>query len=117
MSRVLIALNGEQLKRSSLNAAFEYCAEVRLKVDVLLISEEAEPPPLLAGFLSRLADAGLAPRLFIKHGTPLNQAVLAHVQQLKDIHIILVDNIDWGKGVPFRSLRQPVGLLGSMAAI
>ena len=116
MSRVLIALNSGHLKRSSLNAAFNYCEDIKLKVDVLLVSEDPEPPALLDGFLSRLNGTRLAPRLFLVRQRPLNQAVLEHVEQHKDIYIILVDGMDWGKGVPLRALRQPVGLISSLAA-
>ena len=117
MSRILVALNGANLKRSILNSAYRCCRDLKMKVDIILVGDDKEAPPALDELLSRLGQARLAPRLFLQHALPVGQAVLAHVRQHKDIYLVLVDALDWGKGIPFRALRQPVGLLGSLAAV
>lgn len=116
MSRILIALQGRSISRSALNAAFNYCREMKFKVNVLLVDGGEAPSPVLADFLTRLKQAGLKSCLYRQAG-PLGQAVLEHANRHKDIYLILVDSMkNWGAGVPLRALSQPVGSLGGVAA-
>ncbi len=116
MSRVLIALHGHLFRRSALNAAFNYCRDMKFKVSVLLVDSEDEPHPLLMDFLTRLKQAGLNGSLYRQTG-PLGQAVLRHTNRFKDISLILVDNMKhWGAGVSLSTLSQPVGLLSAVSS-
>lgn len=116
MSRVLIALQGSRMKRAALNAAVNFCEEMKMGVDVLWVDGDEALPPALEEFLERIRQARLGCRLFRQSG-PLNLAVVDHTNQHKSIYVILVDSMKhWGHGVPFRSLSQPVGVLSSIAA-
>jgi hypothetical protein len=116
MSRVLIALHGHLFKRSALNAAFNYCRDMKFKVNVLLVDGGEELQPVLMDFLSRLKQAGLNGRLYRQAG-PLGLAVLKHARLYKDIRMILVDSMKhWGAGVPLGALSQPVGSLSGIVA-
>jgi hypothetical protein len=116
MSQVLIALHGCLFKRSALNAAFDYCRDMKFKVNVLLVDGGDEPPPILMDFLARLKQAGLHGCVYRQVG-PVGQAVLRHAKRYKNIRLILVDSMKyWGAGVPLGALSQPVGLLSSVVA-
>lgn len=116
MSQVLIALQGHLFRRSALNAAFNYCRDMKFKVNVLLVDGGDEPPPLLMDFLARLKQAGLNGRLYRQAG-PLGRAVLRHAKRYKDIRLILVDNMKhWGAGVSLSALSQPVGTLSGVTS-
>jgi len=116
MSRILIALQGRSISRSALNAAFNYCRQMKFKVNVLLVDEGDVPSPALTDFLTRLKQAGLKSCLYRQAG-PLGQAVLEHAKFHKDIYLILVDSMkNWGAGAPLRALSQPVGTLGGVVA-
>jgi hypothetical protein len=116
MSRILIALHGHQIRRSVLNAVFDYCRKMKFKVNVLLVDGEDAPSPVLTDFLVRLKQAGLSGRLYRQAGS-LGQAVLKHASRHKDIRLILVDSMkNWGASVPLRALSQPVGLLSGVVA-
>jgi len=116
MSRVLIALHGRLIRRSVLNAVFDYCAKMKFKVNVLLVDGEDSPSPALMDFLVRLKQAGLSGRLYQQVGC-LGQAVLKHASHHKDIRLILVDSMkNWGTRVPLKSLSQPVGLFSGVVA-
>jgi hypothetical protein len=116
MSLVLIALHGRLFSRSALNAAFNYCREMKFKVNVLLVDGGDEPQPVLVDFLARLKQAGLSGCLYHQAG-PLGRAVQRHASLYKDIRLILVDSMKhWGAGVPLAALSQPVGLLSGVAA-
>jgi len=115
MSRILIALQGHLVKRSVLNAVFDYCIKMKFKVNVLLVGE-ADASPVLADFLARLKQAGLNGCLYRQAGC-LGQAVLKHASHHKDIRLILVDSMkNWGSRVPLRALSQPVGLFSGVVA-
>jgi hypothetical protein len=116
MSRILIALHGHQIRRSVLNAVFDYCMKMKFKVNVLLVDDEDAPSPVLADFLARLKQAGLNGCLYRQAGC-LGQAVLKHASHHKDIRLILVDSMkNWGTRVPLKSLSQPVGLFSGVVA-
>lgn len=116
MSRILIALHGHLIKRSVLNAVFEYCMKMKFKVNVLLVDDEDAPSPVLADFVARLKQAGLNGCLYRQTGC-LGQAVLKHASRHKDIRLILVDSMkNWGSRVPLRALSQPVGLFSGVVA-
>lgn len=115
MSSVLIALDGNGIRRSALNVAYDYCVEMRLNVDILLVDGEEKVAPLLADFLARLNKAGLDTRLYRKTG-PLNKAVLELANASNRIYVILVDSMkSWGSGIPFRTIKQPIGVLSGAA--
>lgn len=116
MSRILIALDGHSIKRSVLNAIFDYCREMRFKVSVLLVDGDSAPSPALADFLDQLKQAGLSGRLFRQAGC-LGQAVLNFASRHKDISLVLVDSMkNWGSGVPLKALSPPVGLFSGIVA-
>jgi len=116
MSRILIALHGHSIRRSVLNAIFDYCKEMRFRVSVLLVDEDSGPSPALADFLAQLKQAGLSGRLFRQAGS-LGQAVLKFASRHKDISLILVDSMkNWGGGVPLKSLSPPVGVFSGIVA-
>lgn len=116
MSRILIALHGHLIKRSVLNAVFEYCTKMKFQVSVLLVDGEDAPSPVLVDFLSRLKQAGLNGCLYRQAGS-LGQAVLKHASRHKDIRLILVDSMkNWGTRVPLRALSQPVGVFSGVVA-
>jgi hypothetical protein len=116
MSRVLIALHGHLFKRSALNAAFNYCRDMKFTVNVLLVDGGEDLQPALMDFLARLKQAGLSGSLYRQAG-PLGRAVLRHANRFKDIRLILVDSMKhWGAGAPLGALSQPVGLLGGVVA-
>ncbi|MFZ3040281.1 MAG: hypothetical protein WA108_00560 [Thiobacillus sp.] len=116
MSRILIALHGHSIRRSVLNAVFDYCMEMRFKVSVLLIDTDNALSPALADFLARLKYAGLSGRLFRQAGC-LGQAVLKFAGRHKDLSLILVDSMkNWGRGVPLKALSPPVGLFSGIVA-
>ncbi|MBU1395985.1 MAG: hypothetical protein KKE84_07555 [Gammaproteobacteria bacterium] len=116
MSRILIALHGHSIRRSVLNAVFDYCRKMRFKVSVLLVDEADAPSPALADFLARLKHAGLNGRLHRQAGC-LGQAVLEFASRHKDISLILVDSMkNWGGGVPLKALSPPVGLFSGIVA-
>lgn len=116
MSSVLIALNAERIRRSVLNLAYDYCREMHLSVDVLLVGGGEDRPAILADFLSRLARGGRDVRLHRKPG-PFGQAVHAHARRDRGVYVILVDSLkSWGSGVPFEAIRQPVAVLSRAAA-
>jgi hypothetical protein len=116
MSLVLIALHGELFSRSALNAAFNYCRDMKFKVNVLLVDGGEAPQPILMDFLARLKQAGMSGCLDRQAG-PLGRAVQRHASLYKDVRLILVDSMKhWGAGVPLRALKQPVGLLSGVAA-
>ena len=111
MSSVLIALDGKRIRRSELNVAYDYCLEMRLNVEVLLVDGGEEKPEPLADFLARLKQAGLDVRLYRKSG-PFNRAVQAHADGNKHVYVILLDSMkSWGTGIPFRAIQQPIGVL------
>ena len=115
MSHVLIALQGRLFKRSALNAAFNYCRDMKFTVNVLLVDDEEEPQPVLMDFLARLKQAGLSGCLYRQAG-PLGRAVLRHTRRYKGIRLILVDSMKhWGACAPLGALLQPVGLLSGVA--
>ena len=116
MSSVLIALDGKSLRRSALNVAYDYCREMRLNVDVLLVDGDEEKPAVLADFLARVNLAGLKCRLHRKSG-PLNRAVQDHANGNSRIYVILVDSMkSWGTGIPFRAIKQPIAMLSGASA-
>jgi len=116
MSRILIALHGHLIKRSVLNAVFEYCTKMKFQVSVLLVDGEDAPSPVLVDFLIRLKQAGLNGCLYRQAGS-LGQAVLKHASRHKDIRLILVDSMkNWGTRVPLRALSQPVGVFSGVVA-
>ena len=116
MSRILIALHGHSIKRSVLNAIFDYCREMRFKVSVLLIDEDSAPSPALADFLGQLKQAGLSGHLHRQAGS-LGQAVQKHVSRHKDIALVLVDSMkNWGGGAPLTALSPPVGVFSGIVA-
>lgn len=116
MSHILIALYGQLARRSVLDALFDYCREMKFKVNVLLVDGPAAPSPELADFLIRLKQAGLNGCLYRKAGS-LGQAVLDHARRHKDIRMILVDSMKhWGAGVPVKILPQPVGVFSGIVA-
>ena len=116
MSRVLIALHGRLIRRSVLNAVFNYCREMKFKVNVLLVDGGEALSPVLMDFLTSLKQAGLHGCLYRQPG-PIGQAVLDHASLHKDIRLILVDSMkNWGTGVSMRALSQPVGLLSGIVA-
>ena len=116
MSRILIALDGHPIKRSVLNAVFDYCRKMRFKVSVLLVEEDGAPSPALADFLAQLKQAGLSGCLYRQAGC-LGQAVLKHASRHKDIRLILVDSMkNWGTGVPLNALSPPVGVFSGVVA-
>ena len=123
MSRILIALDGHSIKRSVLNAIFDYCKKMKFKVSVLLVDGDSAPSPALADFLDQLKQAGLSGRLFRQAGCLgqqaccLGQAVLNFASRHKDISLILVDSMkNWGARAPLGALSQPVGLLSGVVA-
>lgn len=116
MSRILIALDGHPIKRSVLNAVFDYCRKMKFKVNVLLVDGDDAPSPVVTDFLARLKQAGLSGSLYRQAGC-LGQAVLKHASRHKDIRLILVDSMkNWGTSVPLRALAQPVGAFSSIVA-
>lgn len=116
MSRVLIALHGRLIRRSVLDAVFDYCRKMKFKVNVLLVDGGDTPSPGMVDFLARLKQAGLNACLYRQAG-PLGEAVLKHASRHKDIRLILVDSMkNWGVGVPLAALSQPVGLLSGVTA-
>lgn len=116
MSRILIALHGHLVKRSLLNAVFEYCTKMKFQVSVLLVDGDDAPSPVLVDFLGRLKQAGLNGCLYRQAGS-LGQAVLKHASRHKDIRLILVDSMkNWGTRVPLRALSQPVGVFSGVVA-
>ncbi|MHB1215224.1 MAG: hypothetical protein ACYCY9_09575 [Thiobacillus sp.] len=116
MSRILIALHGHSIRRSVLNAIFDYCREMKFKVSVLLVDGDNAPSPALADFLGQLKQAGLSGRLFRQAGC-LGQAVLKFAGRHKDITLVLVDSMKhWGTGAPLKALPQPVGLFSGIVA-
>lgn len=116
MSRVLIALHGHLIRRSVLNAVFDYCREMKFKVSVLLVDGDSTPSPALADFLAQLKQAGLSGRLFRQAGS-LGQAVRKHVSRHKDIAMVLVDSMkNWGGGAPLKALSPPVGVFSGIVA-
>lgn len=116
MSRILIALHGHLIKRSVLNAVFEYCRKMKFKVNVLLVDGEDAPSPVLTDFLAKLKQAGLNGGLYRQAGS-FGQAVLRHASRHKGIRLILVDSMkNWGARVPLRALSQPVGLFSGVVA-
>lgn len=116
MSRILIALHGHLVKRSVLNAVFEYCMKMKFKVNVLLVGDEGAPSPVLTDFVARLKLAGLDGGLYRQAGC-LGQAVLKHASHHKDIRLILIDSMkNWGARVPLKALSQPVGLFSGVVA-
>lgn len=111
MSSVLIALDGKRIRRSILNAAYDYCREMRLNVEVLLVEGEEVITPVFADFLARLRQAGLDICLYRKPG-PFSLAVQRHANGNKRVYVILVDCMQsWGTGVPFGAIQQPIGVL------
>lgn len=116
MSRVLIALHGQLIKRSVLKAVLDYCMKMKFKVNVLLVDGPDAPSPALAYFLDGLKQAGLSGCLYRKAGS-LGQAVLDHARRHKDIRLILVDSMKhWGASVPDKILTQPIGLFSGVIA-
>lgn len=116
MSRILIALHGHLIKRSVLNAVFEYCRKMKFKVNVLLVDGDAAPSPILTDFLARLKQAGLNGGLYRQAGS-FGQAVLSHASRHKGIRLILVDSMkNWGARAPLGALSQPVGLFSGVVA-
>lgn len=116
MSRILIALHGRLIKRSMLNAVFDYCIRMKFKVSVLLVGAEDAPSPALADFLARLKHAGLNGCLYRQAGC-LGEAVRKYASRHKDIRLILVDSMkNWGSSVPLRALSQPIGVLSGVVA-
>lgn len=116
MSRILIALDGHSIKRSVLNAIFDYCKKMKFKVSVLLMDGDSAPSPALADFLDQLKQAGLSGRLFRQAGC-LGQAVQNFASRHKDISLVLVDSMkNWGSGVPLKALSPPVGLFSGIVA-
>ncbi len=116
MSRILIALHGHSIRRSVLNAVFEYCKKMKFKVSVLLVDGDSAPSPALADFLDQLKQAGLNGRLFRQAGC-LGQAVLKVVRRHKDISLVLVDSMKhWGAGAPLKALSPPVGVFSGIVA-
>jgi len=114
MSRILIAIHGHLIRRSVLNAVFDYCRKMKFKVNVLLVDDADAPSPVLADFLTRLKQAGLNGCLYRQAGS-LGQAVLKHASCHKDIRLILVDSMkNWGTRVPLRALSQPVGVFSGV---
>ncbi|HSJ80262.1 MAG TPA: hypothetical protein VK910_03530 [Thiobacillus sp.] len=116
MSRILIALHGHSIRRSVLNAVFDYCREMKFKVSVLLVDGDSVLSPALADFLGQLKQAGLSGRLFRQAGC-LGQAVLTFASRHKDLSLILVDSMkNWGGGVPLKALSPPVGVFSGIVA-
>jgi hypothetical protein len=116
MSRILIALHGHSIRRSVLNAIFDYCKKMRFTVSVLLVDGDSAPSPALADFLGQLKQAGLSGRLFRQAGS-LGQAVLKFASRHKDISLILVDSMkNWGGGVPLKALSPPVVVFSGIVA-
>lgn len=116
MSRILIALHGHLIKRSVLNAVFEYCIEMKFKVNVLLVDGGDAPSQILTDFLSKLKQAGLNGGLYRQAGS-FGQAILSHASRHKGIRLILVDSMkNWGARVPLGALSQPVGLFSGVVA-
>ncbi|WP_157648650.1 hypothetical protein [Thiobacillus denitrificans] len=112
----MIALHGHLIKRSVLNAVFDYCRKMKFEVSVLLVDGDSAPSPALADFLGQLKQAGLSGRLFRQAGS-LGQAVLKFARRHKDISLILVDSMkNWGAGVPLNALSPPVGLFSGVVA-
>jgi len=116
MHRVLIALQGGRIGRSALDAAFNYCQEVRMDVDLVRVDGGDELPGGLTEFLGRPRGNRLNCRVFQRQG-PMSRAVQQHAGEHKGIHVILVDDLKhWGNGIPPRALSQPVGLLSCVTA-
>lgn len=116
MSRILIALHGHSIRRSMLNALFDYCREMRFKVSVLLVDGDSAPPPALVEFLAQLKQAGLSGHLYRQAGS-LGRAVLQFAHRHKDIALILVDSMkNWGGVVPLKALSPPIGVISGIVA-
>jgi hypothetical protein len=116
MGNALIALSGNSIQRGTLDAAFNFCAEMHCAAHILLVDAKGAPPPALKGFLDQMKQAGLEFRLF-RHAGALDRAVMDHTHAHRDIDVILVDDMKHGgPGVPFMALTQPVGLLGGEMA-
>ncbi|MDZ7594882.1 MAG: hypothetical protein U0932_09550 [Thiobacillus sp.] len=116
MSRILIALHGHSIRRSVLNAVFDYCRKMKFKVSVLLVDGDSAPSPALVDFLAQLKQAGLSGRLHRRAGS-LGQAVLKFSSRHKDVALVLVDSMkNWGGGAPLKALSPPVGVFSGIVA-
>jgi hypothetical protein len=111
---LLVALHGRLIRRSVLNAVFDYCAKMKFRSMSCWWTGRCA----VAGTdgLVRLKQAGLSGRLYQQVGC-LGQAVLKHASHHKDIRLILVDSMkNWGTRVPLKSLSQPVCLFSGVVA-
>lgn len=116
MSGVLIALDGQKIKRAVLDAVFDYCRKMRFTVSVLLVNQGEGPSPVVADFLARLNQAGLLNGALQRRAGSFGQAVVAYARRHKGISMILVDSMkNWGSSVPAR-LLPPVGVFSSVTA-
>ncbi len=117
MMHVLIALNGSRLKKAVLNSAYALCAHLKCRIDILVVEARDEVPEALARFLERLQGACVDFRLVRAVGR-MSPAVLDYARRHRGVDLILIDTLkSWDKGVPIHSLKQPVGVLASIAAV
>ena len=116
MKHVLIALNGNKVKATVLNAAFALCDQLNCRIDILILQVREEIPEALARFLQRLQRASLNYRLVRADGQ-MSLAVMDYARKYTDVDLILIDTLkSWGTGIPLQSLKRPFAVLASIAA-